>query len=316
MNELNKNFKILNILTVLLFILSIKSVSSENSSYLILKINNQIITNIDIDNEKNYLLAINENLISLDNLEMLSVAKESLIREKIKKIELEKYYDLQEYSKYIESLLGDFITKLNFENIENLENYFLSKNVKLETVKKKLNIEALWNELIFNSYGKQVEIDENKLNSIIKNQDYKQEKEFFLLSEIVFEANTKDEIASKHNKILKSIDSIGFGNTANIYSLSESAKFNGDVGWIDVSQLQVNVYDKVKKLEEGQYSDLINVPGGFLILYVGDIKKEIIEIDEEKKLTEMIKYEKDRQLNEFSFIYYQRIKKNSLIDEK
>ena len=316
MNKLIKNLEILNILTILFFILFIKSVSSENSSYVILKIDNQIITNIDINNEKNYLLAINENLTSLDSLEILRIAKESLIREKIKKIQLEKFYNLQEYSKYIDSLLEDFITKLKFENIESLESHLLSKNVKLETVKQKLNIEALWNELIFNTHEKQVEIDEIKLSNIIKNQDYKQEKEFFLLSEIVFEATTKDEIISNHKKILESIGEIGFGNTANIYSLSESSKFNGGVGWIDTSQLQVNVYDKIKKLKVGQYSDLINVPGGFLILYLEDIKKEIIEIDEEKKLTEMIKYEKDRQLNEFSFIYYQRIKKNSLIDEK
>lgn len=313
---MKNKIKILKIIVIIFFTLSFKLVSSENSSYVLLRIDNQIITNIDAENEKKYLLAINENLVTLDSSEMFKFAKESLKREKIKTIELGKYYNLQEYSQYIENLLQDFIVKLGFENIESLENYFLSKDVKLETVKKKLNIEALWNELIFNIYGNKVEVDIVKLRNIINNQDYKKEKEFFKISEIIFEASTKEEITTKHKKILESINNIGFGNTANIYSVSTSSKFNGNLGWIDITQIQANVYDKIKDLKKGQYTDLINVPGGLLILHIEDKKKEVMEVDTEKKLTELIKFEKDRQLNEFSSVYYQKIKKNSLINEK
>ena len=73
---------------------------------------------------------------------------------------------------------------------------------------------------------------------------------------------------------------------------------------------------KIKKLKIGEISDLINVPGGFLIIKLDDKKKEQVEINEEEELRQLIVYEKDRQLNEFSSIYFQKIKKNSLINEK
>ena len=136
------------------------------------------------------------------------------------------------------------------------------------------------------------------------------------ISEIVFSATNKSEIKDIHNKIINSIATIGFNNTANIYSLSETAKFGGEIGWVNTSQLSKNVNDKIKKLEIGEYTDLINIPGGFLILKIIDKKIELIEINPEEELKQMILYEKDRQLNEFSSIYFQKVKKNSLIDEK
>mgnify|MGYP001431955620 CR=1 FL=1 len=129
---------------------------SENSSFVVLKVNNQLITNIDIQNEKNYLLAINQNLESLDDKKLYEIAKASIIREKIKKNELKKYFNIDIYTKYIDNILEDFYTKLNFENIESLENYLLSKNLQIDTVKNKLNIEALWNELIYKRYNRHI----------------------------------------------------------------------------------------------------------------------------------------------------------------
>ena len=85
---------------------------SEKGSFILLKIDNQIITNIDVENEKNYLLAINENLSSLSNDQIFEIAKDSLIREKIKKNELEKFFDVKIYSSYIDGLLEDFQIKL------------------------------------------------------------------------------------------------------------------------------------------------------------------------------------------------------------
>ena len=307
---------IFKIFVIMFFILSIKSTNSENSTHLLVFIDNQIITNIDVENEKNYLLTVNKNLNTLDNKEMLNIAKNSLIREKIKKNELEKYFDLSENSKYMENLLKDFYTRLEFTNLEDLENYFLSRNVELKTVKEKLNIEALWNELIYERYGSQVAVDEKKLKAKIDATNYKNEKELFLLSEIVFEATNKDEVETGYKKILESIGSIGFGNTANIYSISKSAQFNGKIGWINTSQVQANIYSKIKDLEDGEYSDLISVPGGFLILNLIERKKEIIEINEKEELKRLITYERDRQFNEFSAVYFQKIKKNSLINEK
>ena len=289
---------------------------SEKGSFILLKIDNQIITNIDVENEKNYLLAINENLSSLSNDQIFEIAKDSLIREKIKKNELEKFFDVKIYSSYIDGLLEDFQIKLGFKDAEDLEQYLFTKDLKIETVKFKLNIEALWNQLIYSRYNNQIEIDENKLKEKIKNVDFKNEKKLISISEIIFSANTKLEIEETYKKIINSINDIGFANTANIYSISETAKFGGEIGWVNSNQLSSNIAKELKHLKVNEYTKLINVPGGFLILKINDKKIETMEIDPEKELKEMIVYEKDRQFNELSSIYFQKIKKNSLIDEK
>lgn len=289
---------------------------SENSSFVVLKVNNQLITNIDIQNEKNYLLAINQNLESLDDKKLYEIAKASIIREKIKKNELRKYFNIDIYTKYIDNILEDFYTKLNFENIESLENYLLSKNLQIDTVKNKLNIEALWNELIYKRYNNQVEIDKEKLRKKIKEQKYKKESELFFVSEIIFSANNKSEIENKYKEILESINEIGFKNTANIYSISNTAKFGGEVGWVNKSRMSDNISVKLENIKIGGITDLIKVPNGFLIIKVLDKKMETIEQNEEEDLKQLIIYERDRQLNEFSSIYFQKIKKSSLINEK
>jgi len=289
---------------------------SENSSFVVLKVNNQLITNIDIQNEKNYLLAINQNLESLDDKKLYEIAKASIIREKIKKNELRKYFNIDIYTKYIDNILEDFYTKLNFENIESLENYLLSKNLQIDTVKNKLNIEALWNELIYKRYNNQVEIDKEKLRKKIKEQKYKKESELFFVSEIIFSANNKSEIENKYKEILESINEIGFKNTANIYSISNTAKFGGEVGWVNKSRMSDNISVKLENIKIGGITDLIKVPNGFLIIKVLDKKMETIERNEEEDLKQLIIYERDRQLNEFSSIYFQKIKKSSLINEK
>ena len=299
------------------FFMSLFNISnSQNTSFVLVKINNKIITNIDVDNEIKYLKAINQNLGNLTDKEIFDVAKSSLIRETITKNELEKFYDVNEYIDYMEELLKDFYLKLNFQNIETLEQYFLSKDLKIKTVKNKLNIEALWNRLIFGKYNDKIEINENKLRKRIKDQAYKKEKELLKLSEITFTATNNLEIETQYKKIKESIVINGFSGTANIYSISETAKFGGEIGWVNMSQIQSNMLKKIKKLKIGEISDLINVPGGFLIIKLDDKKKEQVEINEEEELRQLIVYEKDRQLNEFSSIYFQKIKKNSLINEK
>ena len=63
-------------------------------SYVVLKVNNKIITNVDIDNEYRYLIALNTDLQNIDKKKVMNIAKDSIIREKIKEDELLKYFDL------------------------------------------------------------------------------------------------------------------------------------------------------------------------------------------------------------------------------
>ena len=307
---------IFNFLLIFFFSLVSNSASSESSSYVVLKINNEIITNIDIQNEKKYLLAINQNLEDLNDIKLNKIAKDSLIREVIKKNELKKYFEVSVHTKYIDNILKDFYEKLNFQNIESFEIYLLSKDLSINAIKDKLNVEALWNELIFSKYNNQTEINKENLKERIMKKDYKKQSESLFISEIVFTANNKTEKEDKYKEILNSIKENGFKNTANIYSISETARFGGEIGWINKSSISNNISSKIQNLKIGEYSELIKVPNGFLLIKILDKKKETIEINEDEELRKLIIYEKDKQLNEFSSIFFQKIKKNSLINEK
>ena len=264
------------------------------------------------------MLAINKNLLELNSEKLFEVSKNSLIREKIKINELSKYYDLDQEVSYLDEILKDFYTNLKLENEEQLKIYFFENNVNLEDVKKKLNIESLWNKLIFEKYSNQVEIDEAKMRTKIKKQIDQSNKtrEYYFLSELMFASKNKDDMKNQYSKILDSIQKIGFNNTANIYSIADSAKFGGKIGWIAINQLSSEIFNKIKDLEIGEYSTLINTPGGSLILQLDEKKIENIEIDFEKELKELLRYEKDKQLNQFSSIYFKKIEKSTLINEK
>ena len=313
---MNFKNKIFNFFIIYLLFYFNSVAYSSKSSYIILKIDNKIITNTDIENERKYLLAINENLITLSDSQIFELSKDSLIREKIKRNELEKYYDTSTYNEYLDDIVKDFYLKLNFSSISELEQHLLTKEIKIETLKDKLNIEVLWNQLVFNRYNKKVAINPDKLREKIKNSGSLEKRESVLISEIIFSVNSKSEINEKHKQIIDSIANVGFNSAANIYSVSETAKFGGKIGWIGTNQLSKKIFDELKNIKIGEYTDLINVPAGFLILKIVDKKIEKIEINIEEELEQLIIYEKDRQLNEFSSIFFQKIKKNSLIDEK
>ena len=191
-------------------------------------------------------------------------------------------------------------------------------NLKISDVGKKLEIEALWNELVFEKYNKQVMLDKDKLEKALKkklsNNNNIQKKYF--LSELLFNANNTSELIDQYNLIKKDIIEIGFENAANRYSQSDSARNGGNIGWIKDSQLSDIIREKIVNLKIGEISEIINILSGSLIIKVNDIKEEKIEIDFEEELKKFIIFERNRQLNQFSIIYYNRIKQNSNFSEK
>ena len=196
-----------------------------------------------------------------------------------------------------------------------LESYLLQNNVDIERVKEKISIEIAWNNLIVNIYENEIEIDQNAMNKEIEKFDEKK-VDNLLLSEIVFTINEKKELKSKYEEIEKSINEIGFGETARIYSLSDSKKSGGSLGWIYKNQLSEEIKDKLNNLNIGDFTKPIVASGGFLILKLEDIKSENIKIDRDAQLKKMIEFEKERQFTRFSTLYYKRIFNNAEINEK
>ena len=210
---------------------------SQENVYIELKIEDEIITNIDINNEKNYLIALNNKLKNLSKDQIYKVSKNSLVREIIKKIELVKFFDLEKSNVLTEGLVKNLYKNLKFNNKNEFNNYLKNYNLNTEKVGKKILIEALWNQLIFDKFNKNIKIDEKKLKFKLKNELNKNKIEEFNLSEIVFQVDSNEKIEEKNKKILNFINNNGFENAANTFSVSDSSKFGGKIGWVNKTQI-------------------------------------------------------------------------------
>ena len=288
---------------------------SQENVYIELKIEDEIITNIDINNEKNYLIALNNNLKNLNKDQIYKVSKNSLVREIIKKIELVKFFDLEKSNVLTEGLIKNLYKNLKFNNKNEFNNYLKNYNLNTEKVGKKILIEALWNQLIFDKFNKNIKIDENKLKVKLKNELNKNKIEEFNLSEIVFQVDSNEIIEEKNKKILNFIKNNGFNNAANTFSVSDSSKFGGKIGWVNKTQISKTILEQVNNLKTGQITNPIQISNGYIILKLEDKRLIKRNIDIDKELKKLIVFEKEKQLNQYSLMYFYRIKKNLFINE-
>ena len=279
-------------------------------SKIIHNIQNEIITNIDIKNEFKYLVALNNSLKELDKEQILNISNESIIREKIKKIEiLKNFKEIKLNKDYSELLLKNIYSRLNLKSIDEFEMYLKNYDLKIIDIKTKITIDALWNELIIKKYGSKVVINETAIKKKILKKNKIQSKEY-QLSEIVFEVESKEEIEKKYKEVAKSINEIGFENTAATYSFSESSKIGGDIGWINENSLNNNVRKSISTLIVGEFTKPIILSNGILVLKLINTKNSKTTVDTENELKKAINYERNRQLNQYSKIYYNKVKKN------
>jgi peptidyl-prolyl cis-trans isomerase SurA len=307
-----KSFLLLTALTTLLFV----NINAFSNIKIEVKIDDKIITNFDIQKESEYLKILNPNLYELGEKRLLELSKISLINETIKYNEIQKIsFPMSNDNTFINNYLNNLYKKLNLENKDDFEN-FLKKNktYSFEEVKEKINIELYWNELIYNKYNKLVKIDENLLLEKIKKAVNEEQKEYNLL-EIVFQKKRDLKLDDQINEIKSSIDQIGFKNSANIFSISESSKFGGDLGWIKESSLSDEIVQNLKSLKQGDLTNVLKIGNNYLLLKINEIRinKNSINIDEELK--KLINIERNNQLNIFSRIFFNKSKINYSIDE-
>ncbi len=158
---LNKLKKIIFLSLIICIVISKQINALENK--IILKINNEIVTSVDLLNEINYLSMLNESFKNLSNEKIFEISKNSIITEKIKEIELSKYLESLEIDQeYFEILNNNFLKKTNFNSDEELKKYMELNNIEFNNIKKKMKIEFLWNQLILKKFSKDVKIDKKK----------------------------------------------------------------------------------------------------------------------------------------------------------
>ena len=276
-----KKFFVKIFIILILNIVPLKNVYSE--VFIVAKINQEIITNIDVDFEKKYLVSLNPNLKKLDQSRIFEYAKNSLINEKIKKIEIEKKYKIVTNKMLLSKIIGDIYSSIGISSLAEFESYLSQNDIDIERVKEKISIEISWNDLVVKTFKNEIEIDQDLLSKEIENFD-KEMIDNLLLSEIIFTVKNKNDLELKYNEIKESINEIGFEETARVYSLSDSKKSGGNLGWIYKNQLSKEIRDELNELSVGNFTKPIITSGGFLILKLEDIKTESIEFNKEVQL--------------------------------
>ena len=304
--------KILIYFALIFFVLINSSNSLENK--ILIKIENQIITSLDVNNEYKYLIALNPSIKDTKKNVLIKLAKKSILQEKIKKIIIEKNFNNPEISqKFLEQILKNVYSKIGITSIDEFKRYLISRNIDIENVKNKLEIEALWNELILIKFSSKVKVNKKELRERIKDND--KYLKSYLLSEISFEVSNLKELDKKFLEISEIINDKGFDYAALRYSVSPSSNLGGKLDWINENSLNKNIIEAIKNLNINDFTKPINIPGGFLILQVNDVKNTKIELDIDKELKKLENYEKNNQLNQYSKIYFNKVKKDLEISE-
>jgi peptidyl-prolyl cis-trans isomerase SurA len=299
-------------LGLIFFIFNSNSNSLENK--ILVKIENQIITSIDVNNEYKYLVALNPSLKNSKKDDILKLSKRSILQEKIKKIEIEKNFNNPQIpQEFLEQILQNVYSKIGLTNLDDFKEYLISNNIDFENVRNKLEIEALWNELILIKFSSKVKVNEKELRKRIKDND--KYLKSYLLSEISFEVSNLKELDKKFQEISKIINDKGFDYAALRYSVSPTSNLGGKLDWINENSLNKNIIEAIKNLNINDFTKPINIPGGFLILQVNDVKSTKIELDIDKELKKLENYEKNNQLNQYSKIYFNKVKKDLEISE-
>ena len=306
---------------IFIFVAIINLLSStliaEDRYEIVVSIDNKVITNFDIQKEINYLLALNPSLNNLPKKQIYEIAKESLVREEIKEKEILKYYNINYKDPELSLLIENIYNRLNIANENEFNKYLSNFDLSIEIITAKLAIEKAWNRLIFEKFNQFINLDELRLKKELeKNLSQPQTQNRYLISEIIFQSKDDKEYQEILRNIKKTIEENSFETAASIYSISDSSKNGGEIGWVNKNEISDTIYNVLNNLSIGQFTQPIKIASGFLIIYLNDIKKEEQEFNVDEELKKMIISERNRQFNEFSIIHFKKIEQQIFINEK
>lgn len=306
-----KKFK--KILLIFFYSLIASSNASAIENKILFKVNNEIITSIDILTELKYLETINSDFIKMPKKKAFEIAKKSLIREKIKVIELKKFFEeIKIEDEFLNRLLIDRFKSINIKSIYDFEKYFLLLDISPSLIKKKISIEVMWNQLIFNKFKQNVKINKEDIKNELLTKDKQKE---YLLSEILFTINENEKFDKKTNLLEKEINDKGFSQTALTYSISDTSSKGGKLGWVKETILSSKIKKIIKKIKINSYTKPIIIPGGFLILKIENIRETKNDLDLDSEINKIVKEKTNEQLNQLSNIYFNKVKKDIIINE-
>ena len=307
------NFKKILLIFCALILTLEKTYALENK--ILFKVDNEIITSVDIYNETKYLKTLNPKVRSLDNKSIFEIAKNSIIKDKIKKIALkENLMNGNIEKRFLEEMMKSIYLKLGIDTLSEFKDFLKINELDINIVENKLKNEILWNQFIYKKFSSKINIDEENIKNEILNYSDKKIKKF-LLSEIVFKIEQGENLENKFDKISNEIINKGFDNAASINSISDTSSIGGKIGWVNETSLNKEIKDELSNINIGEYTKPIFTSIGYIILKINDIQEYEQKIDLNNEIKELIKSKTNQQLNQFSNIYFNKIKKDIVINE-
>ncbi len=303
----------IKILIFLIFFIILGSNSNGKENKILVKVNNEIITTIDILNEIKFLSLVNKEFKKIDKDQQIKIAKNGLIREKIKSIELLKFKkNLNLDDKIFEQILKNYFIDQDIKNLDQYKIFLGNNNLNIDFVRDKISIDTFWKAFIYEKFHKNVKIDEDEIK---KNILQKEKQIEYLLSEIVFLLEKNEKLDEKLQIIKKLIQEKNFAEAAFSFSISDTSNNGGKLGWIKENVLNKEIKKELRNISIGEFTNPIVIPGGFLILYKEMAKEIKNNYDLEKEIKIIINKKTNDQLNRFSNIYLGKLKKNIQINE-
>ena len=304
-----KNILVINLIIFLINFSDVNAVSNK----ILFKVNNEIITSLDILNEVKYLVATNDELKKSKKEIIYEISKKSLIRQKIKEIELlKKYENLEIEEDTLTKILLNYFKRINISSYNQLKVFFEENDINESYVRKRVTLDIIWNELILNIFSNKVKIDENEIKEELKSKSFQNE---YLLSEILFEVHSNENLKDKFNSIKENIKLNGFAETALKLSVATTADSGGELDWIKETSMNKKIREEINKIKVGDFTTPIVIPGGFLILKLENKKTSEIQLDLDKEIKIITQKKTAEQLNQYSTIYFNKIKKDIQINE-
>ena len=294
----------------LIFIFSFSNLNSKISSTIVVKVGNSLVTSSDLENEVLTYLIINQREISQENAnDYKKFALKNMINKLIKQNEIKKYkitdYNMDDLRNYQKSIAKKFNTDIN-----GLKKIFAQNNIDYSSFVQKYKTELLWNTLIYAIYKNQINVNIFDVeNEIISETITKQEE--YNLSEITILRSKYDK--NKLNEILNLAKNKSFELAAKKFSVSDTAKKGGLIGWIKRESLSKENLEKIKNLNVNEISEPIFTRNNVLLLKVNNVKMNK-KIEKTNLLKEKIlNKKKEDKLNMFSRSHFSNVENLTLI---
>ena len=300
------------IILILLFI-TILNNSFAKENKILIKVNNKIITTVDILNEIKFLSFINKDFQKIDKNQQIQIAKNSLVKEKIKSIQLLKFRkNLILEDEIFEQVVKNFFIDKDVKDWDQYSIFLKNNNLDINFIREKISIDTFWKGFIYEKFHKNVKIDVSQVKKEILTKEKQNE---YFLSEIVFTLDKNETLNQKLKKITNTIKNKNFTEAVFNFSISDTTNNGGKLGWIKESVLNNKIKEELKNIKIGEFTDPIVIPGGFLILKKENSRKIKINLDIEKETKRVINEKTNDQLNRLSNIYLNKLRRNIQINE-